>query len=148
MPEEYAQVRNDFYAYHRMKIRLQGNSVRYRLKQQEVQSFHTNGQISETIQLGTKGDEELCFVLQRSNEKNIRIKYSQNTTTILIPETTAEKWTTSEQIGFDAEIEIGGGKILKLLVEKDFKCLDRSEEENIGSYPNPAIAACDVTKGV
>jgi hypothetical protein len=121
-----------------MKIRIQGNSIRYRLKEPEVADFKKYGRVTETIQLGEEETEQLRFVLLRSSVNMVTVQQADNTTTILVPEQMAQRWTDSDLVGFDAIIEIGKGKGLKVLVEKDFKCLDGSEEDNIGAYPNPA----------
>ena len=120
-----------------MKIRMQGSSIRFRLKQPEVEQFQKQGAITENIQLGSKANEQLSFVLQKTKADNIAVQYGGNTTTIYVPMSLAEEWTETERVGFNAEINLGDGKVLKVLVEKDFKCLDGTEEDNIGSYPNP-----------
>jgi hypothetical protein len=121
-----------------MKIRIQGNSIRYRLREPEVESFKKHGTISEAIQLGDAPSELLRFVLQKSSFTDVTIQLNDKTTAIHVPEQIAQRWTNSDLVGFDAIIEIGNGRELKILVEKDFKCLDGSEEDNIGAYPNPS----------
>jgi hypothetical protein len=129
---------NDIYNNLLMKIRIQGNSIRYRLRQPEVENFKRLGLITETIQLGTAPTDQLQFILRRSLSNEIAVQYANNTTTIQVPELIAEQWTDTELVGFDAGIAIGNGIVLKILVEKDFKCLDGSDEDNVGAYPNPA----------
>jgi hypothetical protein len=121
-----------------MKIRIQGNSIRYRLRQPELENFKIYGSVTETIMLGKESTDELRFVLQRSANNEITVQYADRTTTIGIPESLANRWTDSDLVGFDGIIEIGNGDALKVLVEKDFKCLDGSEEDNVGAYPNPS----------
>ena len=130
--------RNDIYSIVFMKIRIQGNSIRYRLKEPEVADFKKYGRVTETIQLGDEETEQLRFVLLRSSVNMVTVQQADKTSTILVPEQMAQHWTDTDLVGFDAIIEIGRGKGLKVLVEKDFKCLDGSEEDNIGAYPNPA----------
>ena len=121
-----------------MKIRLQGNSIRYRLKEPEVKAFNVNGRLTEIIQFGNTHDKQLCFVLQRSSNTEVTVSYEAATTIVYVPEQLARQWTETTLVGFDAVVEIGNGKTLKILVEKDFACLDANEEENAGSYPNPS----------
>ena len=40
-------------------------------------------------------------------------------------------------VGLENEMEIAPGKILYLLLEKDFKCLDNTTEDQSDNYPNP-----------
>lgn len=121
-----------------MKIRIQGNSIRYRLKQPEVANFEKFGSVTESIQLGINPKDQLRFILQRSANDDVTVHYSNCTTIIGVPSAIVNEWTSTDLVGFDACIDIGNGKTLKLLVEKDFACIDGNEENNMGSYPNPA----------
>jgi len=116
---------------------MQGNSIRYRLKEPEVDDFKRSGTITESIQLGTKPGAAIRFVLQKSDSKSVTVNFANNTTTVHVPADVAERWTGTSSVGFDAAIDVGDGKFLKILVEKDFECLEAREEDNIGSYPNP-----------
>jgi uncharacterized protein DUF7009 len=130
--------RNNIYSNRFMKIRIQGNSIRYRLKEPEVARFSKTGSVTESIQFGVMDGEQLCFVLQRSSVDELTVQHSHKTITIYVPLQIAQRWTDSDLVGFDAIISTGNGKSLNILVEKDFKCLDGSEEDNVGAYPNPA----------
>jgi hypothetical protein len=120
-----------------MKIRMQAGSIRYRLKEPEVREFKTAGIITESIQLGTRSDSFIRFILQKSDNKHIAVQFENNTTVINIPKEISDEWTGTASVGFDAVIELGNERSLKILVEKDFECLEANEEENIGAYPNP-----------
>jgi hypothetical protein len=121
-----------------MKIRIHANSIRYRLREPEVQAFKNFHAVSESIHLGFNTSQVLQFNLRKSDHAEITLEYEDQTTTIYVPETIANRWTDTDQVGFDAMIETGNGQLLKILVEKDFKCLDGSDEDNVGAYPNPA----------
>lgn len=129
---------NNIYSDSFMKIRIQGNSIRYRLRQPEVEFFKIYGSVIETIQLGKELTDRLVFILKRSLNDEIAVQYADKTTIINVPGSLAERWVSSDLVGFDAAIDIGNGNVLKVLVEKDFKCLDGSDEDNVGAYPNPA----------
>lgn len=120
-----------------MKIRILKNSIRFRLKQQEVEEFSQNGKIREVLEFSEEAKDQVSFGLQISTDTSFSIRLHMNTTTVHVPKLTADEWTRTEMVGFDAEIETGLGRTIKVLVEKDFKCLDGREEENEGSYPNP-----------
>ncbi|HUQ66949.1 MAG TPA: hypothetical protein VM101_12385 [Flavitalea sp.] len=121
-----------------MKIRIQGNSIRYRLREPEVQNFKNHNSVTEIIQFGTHTSQKLRFVIQKSSCKHVSVDHADQTTTIHVPEAIANNWTDTDLVGFDAIIAITDGETLKVLVEKDFKCLDGSIEDNVGAYPNPA----------
>ncbi|HTM91569.1 MAG TPA: hypothetical protein VL095_04070 [Flavisolibacter sp.] len=121
-----------------MKIRIQGNSIRYRLRQPEVENFKRYGSVTEVIQLGKESTDQLRFILQKSPGNEITVQFENATTTIHVPQPMADTWTDSDLVGFDAISEIYNGDGLQVLIEKDFKCLDGSDEDNIDAYPNPA----------
>jgi hypothetical protein len=118
-----------------MKIRIQGNSIRFRLKQFEVQALSEKKSVKEVISFGDEEKDQLQFVLQVVEDK---FSLDQNITIVQlnVPEKVNE-WTQTELVGFEQKIITTKGKEINILVEKDFKCLTRSDEEEAGSYPNP-----------
>jgi hypothetical protein len=60
---------------------------------------------------------------------------------VLIPADQANTWIVTDQIGIAAEIKLGERGSLALLIEKDFACLDRSDEENEDTFVNPNSGA-------
>lgn len=124
-----------------MKVRILANTIRLRLKQQEIADFQQHGKVIEATEFGPSPTDQLCFVLEVSSEPQLTVSYASNTTTIGVPRQLAEEWTGTDLVGFDGKIDTGKGRTMEVLVEKDFVCLDGPEEENMGAYPNPK-AAC------
>ena len=122
-----------------MKVRISGNSIRFRLKQSEVQTFGEQGILSEITEFGTAADDTLIFNLSVSSSDTFGISNTKNTITVEVPELLAKQLTYTQLVGFEETIDTGKGKIIKILVEKDFKCLDGSDKENEDSYPNPGL---------
>ena len=60
--------------------------------------------------------------------------------TLHVPAAMANEWTSTEKVGVGGEMELGDGKILFLLLEKDFKCLDEITEDQSDNYDNPLAA--------
>jgi hypothetical protein len=119
-----------------MKIRMQGNSIRFRLKEFEVETFRKTGSVKETISFGDEETDQLQFILHRCDSI---FSLEQNATVIQlnIPEIAAKEWSETDLVGFAQKIRTAKGKEIDILVEKDFKCLSRSDEDEVGSYPNP-----------
>jgi hypothetical protein len=119
-----------------MKIRIQGNSIRFRLKQFEVEALAENKIVREVISFGDEERNQLHFVLQVAKDE---FSIEQNSTVIQlnIPERIANGWTQTDLVGFEQKVRTAKGKEINILVEKDFKCLTRSDEDEVGSYPNP-----------
>lgn len=119
-----------------MKIRIQGNSIRFRLKQFEVETLVDKKIVKEVICFGEVEKDQLQFILQVANG-DFSLEQHSTIIQLNIPENKAEEWTQTDLVGFEQNIRTAKGKEINILVEKDFKCLTRSDEEEVGSYPNP-----------
>jgi hypothetical protein len=119
-----------------MKIRIQGNSIRFRLKQFEVETLVDKKIVKEVICFGEVEKDQLQFILQVANG-DFSLEQHSTIIQLNIPENKAEEWTQTDLVGFEQNIRTAKGKEINILVEKDFKCLTRSDEEEAGSYPNP-----------
>lgn len=119
-----------------MKIRIQGNSIRFRLKQFEVEALSENKMVKEVVSFGEEEKNQLQLVLQVVNDD---FSLEQNFTIIQlnIPENKLEEWTKTDLVGFEQDVRTVKGKEINILVEKDFKYLNRSDEVEAGSYPSP-----------
>lgn len=120
-----------------MKIRIRGNSVRLRLTKSEVDKFHAEGYIEEHTQFGAA---TLTYALKRVADDKMTASFQDNTITMLLPEAQATAWCTTGKIGFDALMDLGSGNELYLLLEKDYKCLDNTDEDQSDNYENPLAA--------
>ena len=118
-----------------MKLRIKGNSIRIRLSKSEVDYFGTIGYLEEIIEFG---NSELVYALQSiMNSIEITANFEGNTITVLIPENLKKEWVGTDQISLENKVDIGVGKQLFLLIEKDFVCLDNTAEDQSDNYPNP-----------
>lgn len=112
-----------------MKIRIKGNSLRYRLTKTDVDRFSAHGYIEEIIDFGR---QTLTYALQRNTLNNLAAIFENNKITLFMPVVMADEWALSNRVGF--EYHDNG---LFLLIEKDFKCLDNVAEDQSDNYPNP-----------
>jgi hypothetical protein len=69
------------------------------------------------------------------------VHYAANKVKILIPAEQANVWGATDQVGIAEDISLGNLWSLALLIEKDFACLDRSDEDNEDTFPNPNAGA-------
>lgn len=125
-----------------MKIRIQGNSIRLRLSQSEVQVFADTGRVADRIQFGPAPEESLVYVLERANVRQLGASYATNQVKIFVPAEAGSEWAATGQVGMEGEMNLGGGGgTLSILVEKDFKCLtDRAGEDESDNFPNPNVS--------
>lgn len=118
-----------------MKIRINGNSVRIRLSKKEVERLGNEGYLSEKTSFGSTAFE---YVLEQNNEvKDLSASFDGWKITMQVPSLYLKEWPVNNVVGFDANMPIDGDKTLYLLLEKDFKCLDNTTEDQSDNYENP-----------
>lgn len=117
-----------------MKIRIKGNTIRFRLTKTEVDTLCKEGYIEEITDFG---DRTFSYAVQRSAIPSMEATFSENKLTLAISEDKVANWETNQQVGFEHAMPVGDNKTLELLLEKDFACLDERLEDQSDNYPNP-----------
>lgn len=112
-----------------MKIRIKGNSLRYRLTKSDVERFATEGYVEEEINFGAA---RLTYSLQKIAIGSLFATFENNNITLYMPDAMADEWVNTDRVGFENK-----ESDLYLLIEKDFKCLDNVAEDQSDNYPNP-----------
>lgn len=113
-----------------MKIRIKGNSIRYRLTKTDVATFDRDGYLEEITSFGA---QEFKYALKRSANAELTANFDNSCITIYMPLDMAYEWTNTDRIGFEST-----DTPLYLLIEKDFVCLDNVVEDQSDNYPHPA----------
>ncbi len=120
-----------------MKIRIKGNSIRYRLTKTEVETFCRKGCYEEKTEF-----RDQCFTYELRAQKdilNLNADFKRDTITMYLPEADKDGWATSDLVGFKHCLPLGDGRELLLILEKDFVCLDETIEDQSDNYPNPLM---------
>ncbi len=112
-----------------MKIRIKGDSIRYRLSKTDVSIFTKKGYIEETTHFGT---QVLAYALQKSDHLELKATFTENKVTVFVPSAMITEWESTDRTGFE-----GYDNKLFILIEKDFQCLDNVAEDQSDNYPNP-----------
>ena len=123
----------------RMKLRLRNNSIRLRLTQSDVEQFTTKGTVEDKIEFGIGSGQSLVFRMKRDDSAElINAKISSNELTIVVPGAAADEWSQSEQVRMEVNQDIGNGRGLNVLIEKDFACLNpRAGGDDRDTFPHP-----------
>lgn len=118
-----------------MKLRIKGNSLRLRLSRTEVKMLSEKAIVTETIHFGTTA---LVYALTAKNglEKPEALFY-ENNIIVSIPDSFTATWADNEVVGIEGEQHFDDSPSLKILVEKDFQCLDETTEDQSDNYVNP-----------
>jgi hypothetical protein len=122
-----------------VKLRIHGNELRLRLNQAEVAQFSKTGFVEESIEFGPGA--RLAFSLESlSDLKTPQALYQNGWIRIQIPGARATDWVTTDAVAIAGTHNLGTGKNLSILIEKDFKCLHSPEPQDPNAYPNPLEA--------
>jgi len=119
-----------------MKIRMQPNSIRLRLKRGEVAQLIKENMLEEIIVFGS--DQQLRYCLQVSyNIATPQAFFKQGEVLVKVPHEMSTHWALSTQVSIEG-IQVISEKIqLEILIEKDFACLNGDEKQNVDTFPNP-----------
>ena len=118
-----------------MKIRIRGNSIRYRLDKKDIQTLQEQQKVEESTIIGA-GALHFC-IKAKATATGPAIKLEQTAVHLSIPAEQIKQWTETEQVGFSLELPNPDGSILNILIEKDFKCLIEREEDDSLAFENP-----------
>jgi|ERR1700761_3551223 len=121
-----------------MKLRIKGNSLRLRVSRSELARFQRGDRIEETIRFAEAPDAKLTYALESAAQSSpVRVRYGFHDVTVILSEYQVRTWEAESEVGVYSNLDIGSAGSLDVIVEKDFACLDRSEEENQDTFANP-----------
>ncbi len=120
-----------------MKIRIKGNTVRYRLSKTEVLQLTETGGLKEETEFL---NGSLVYAIRQVESGELAAEFSQQVITLKVPGSLLKGWADTEQVGIDGYMPLPGGNKLYLLLEKDFKCIDLATREDQSDYfENPQL---------
>jgi hypothetical protein len=121
-----------------VKLRLQFNSVRFRLKRGEVEQLARAGRVEEKILIGSGYDETFDYVLESTAAVSSPIAtVTARGFVVQVPSDEVTKWASTDQVGIEGRQQVDNETSLQILIEKDFACIDGTDEENADTFPNP-----------
>lgn len=112
-----------------MKIRIKGNSLRYRLTRTDVDRLDKEGYLEEQSNFA---GNPLIYALQLTEGEVLTSSFINNKITLSMSHKMIAEFIQTDKVGFsnhDGDMD--------LLVEKDFTCLDNVAEDQSDNYPNP-----------
>jgi len=112
-----------------MKIRIKGNSLRYRLTRTDISSLAKEGYLEEQI---TFPGNPLIYAIQLTEGEVLTSSFIANKITLSMSHNMISELIDTDKVGFS-----NNDGDLYLLVEKDFTCLDNVAEDQSDNYPNP-----------
>jgi hypothetical protein len=123
-----------------MKLRLEGNSIRLRVRKSDLIKLQKEGAITESLVF--PNNLNFNYALRTDgNAETIDAQLSAAAMTVSIPLSMATTWLNSDAVGLEHTLESG----LFILIEKDFPCTDRPWEDTSDTFfelVNEKEAAC------
>jgi hypothetical protein len=116
-----------------MKIRIKGNSLRYRLTRSDIAALVKDGYLQESTAFA---NQTLIYAIKVKQTEQLEAEFTGHQITLFISKAMVRELADTEKVGFNHQ-----GNILHLLIEKDFTCLDNVEEDQSDNFPNPLAAA-------
>jgi len=114
-----------------MKIRIKDNSVRFRLTQSEVALLGETGSVSCTTEFVNR---PLIYTIESTADNEISVSFIENQITLKMPDEKVKEWVSTDRVAFG-----GLSGLVRVLIEKDFVCIDNSAEDQSDNYPNPNL---------
>jgi hypothetical protein len=119
-----------------MKLRCQANSIRLRLKRGEVDQLVKTGRVEEHICFGP--GQTLTYRLETSSlDRKSGAAYNGRELVVHLPTRAAADWASGDQVGIEVSQPAADRQSLQILIEKDFACLNGTEDQNADTFDNP-----------
>ena len=125
-----------------MKLRCSENSIRLRLRKSEVEKLKEVPVLKENVQVGL---DVFSYGIGKTAAAIIHATFDDGCILLHIPEEEMMQWVNdAEQVGMSAEQLLKNGQYLSILIEKDFPCINRPEEDKADTFQQLAAKEGDV----
>lgn len=119
-----------------MKLRIKGDSLRLRVTPSEMSRLLDTGRIQDAIHFAP--GVQLTYALEHApDHTQISVRFDYMQLTVQVPTRTVQSWASGSDVGMYASVPAGPDRLLEIAIEKDFACLDKSEDQNRDTFPNP-----------
>ena len=119
-----------------MKLRIKGNSIRFRLTQSEVKIVEQTGLVKDQIKFSNSISLEY-EIKAATGLEYVEATYSENKITLKVNESLIRDWAHSDQVTISSSLDLSSNENLTILIEKDFKCLSPRDENESDMFPHP-----------
>lgn len=125
-----------------MKLRIRGNSVRLRVTKGELAAIAEAGAAEDAVRFSP--DAVLRYRVEVKPSGDVEAELKPPLLRVVLPQERVQQWLKPDEVSIQAEQAIGGGEVLKILVEKDYTCLaprgDGEDDSDLFANPNKARA--------
>jgi len=127
-----------------MKLRIKGDSLRLRVSRAELARLLAGERVDDTIHFGPTPEARLTYALESvSGGVCASVRHSATEIAIILSEGQLRSWGEAGRVGIYTTVDVGLAVRLELIIEKDFACLDRTDEDGEDTFANPnALEVC------
>lgn len=124
-----------------MKIRIKGNTIRYRLDKIDIEHLKNSGYCEESIQIM---DNTLSFIVKIHQNSANTIDFKSNIVELSLTNLASAQLFDEEKEGIQHSFRHKEGAPLHLTIERDFKCLvPRGDDDQHGfTHPQEGKTSC------
>ena len=116
-----------------MKLRTTHNSIRIRIRKSELDILKNKGIVEESVQFPTGLQFKFALVIHQEKE-GVNATFVENNLVLSIASKEAKQWINTNQVGIETNLDLPNAEQLHLLIEKDFPCLDRANEDKSDTF--------------
>jgi hypothetical protein len=114
-----------------MKVRIKGNSLRYRLTKSDFTNLLGELALTECSEFLSN---TFVYGIEVTANEELSADFKDNNIILQLPSTMLLELVKTDRVGFS-----GHSGAVSLLIEKDFTCLDNVEEDQSDHFPNPLL---------
>jgi hypothetical protein len=122
-----------------MKLRMEHNSIRLRLRKSELEILAEKGILSERVTFNEYSYLEYILIIE-DTPPSVEADFEADLITVSLPKSMADMWLHSDQVGIEQTTSNG----LHILIEKDFPCKDRFDEDKSDLFGELAGKSSDI----
>ncbi len=111
-----------------MKLRCEQNGIRLRLRRSELVQLRTEKWLQTTVHF-PDGRVFVWELVLRDDLSEIDAHFVEGRIRIQVPEPSAHRWMDTEAVSMERFLPLADGHALHILIEKDFPCKDRPDED-------------------
>ena len=116
-----------------MKLRTTHNSIRIRIRKSELALLEQKQVVEESIRF--PNGVLFKFILKiDTTVSELTASLVNNDLVLSMPQQSAKNWINTNEVGIESYINLSSEEQLHLLIEKDFPCLDRPNENKSDTF--------------
>jgi hypothetical protein len=116
-----------------MKLRCVHNSIRLRVRKSDLKQLTETGRVEETLTFPDNTTFSFALAVDAKLKRTVAT-YENQQITVYLPSMVAQLWILTAQVGIEVTPDESKGETLHILLEKDFPCLDRENEDKSDTF--------------